>query len=176
MSTEIVEYYIRLLGTRFLTSSSTVASASLTPLRPARARAQLTVAVPDDKVDLSLKRDQLTDHHKPSVYSFYSPSDPDYYKLAVSILIPLGEYFQIQDNHRDYAEDRVAVLVDPSYAADMNSSLFADKTTAWDVAHRVSSLLVQNSGDFAIKYLRGYHVGINMGFNYAESVKFALNS
>ncbi|KAI0039139.1 hypothetical protein FA95DRAFT_1612807 [Auriscalpium vulgare] len=65
-----------------------------------------------------------------------------------------------------------ALELPPSASA---CSLFADKTTAWNVAHRVPSLLVQNSGEFAITYPRGYHVGINMGFNYAESVKFALN-
>jgi farnesyl diphosphate synthase len=30
-------------------------------------------------------------------------SDPDYYKLALDILLPLVEYFQIQDDYLDYA-------------------------------------------------------------------------
>ena len=58
--------------------------------------------------------------YKTAVYSFYLPvalallvcgfpvekkneSDPDYYKLALDILLPLGEYFQIQDDYLDYA-------------------------------------------------------------------------
>ena len=58
--------------------------------------------------------------YKTSIYSFYLPvalalllcgfpvekkneSDPDYYKLALGILLPLGEYFQIQDDYLDFA-------------------------------------------------------------------------
>ena len=58
--------------------------------------------------------------YKTAVYSFYLPvalalllcgfpvekpneSDPDYYKLALDILLPLGEYFQIQDDYLDFA-------------------------------------------------------------------------
>ena len=58
--------------------------------------------------------------YKTAIYSFYLPvalalllcgfpvekkheSDPDYYKLALDILLPLGEYFQIQDDYLDYA-------------------------------------------------------------------------
>ena len=42
--------------------------------------------------------------HIPSTHS--SPSsktDPDPYELALSILLPLGEYFQIQDDFLDYS-------------------------------------------------------------------------
>jgi farnesyl diphosphate synthase len=58
--------------------------------------------------------------YKTAIYSFHLPvalalllcgfpvekkhkSDPDYYKLALDILLPLGEYFQIQDDYLDYA-------------------------------------------------------------------------
>ncbi|KAI0043059.1 farnesyl-diphosphate synthase [Auriscalpium vulgare] len=81
------------------------------------------LTAPEDKVDLSkfsLERHQLIIIYKTSFYSFYlpvalamivcgfsvakaNPSDPDYYKIAESILIPLGEYFQIQDDYLDYA-------------------------------------------------------------------------
>jgi farnesyl diphosphate synthase len=30
-------------------------------------------------------------------------SDPDYHKIALDILVPLGEYFQVQDDYLDYA-------------------------------------------------------------------------
>ena len=58
--------------------------------------------------------------YKTALYSFYLPialalllcgfpvenrnkSDPDYFKTALDILVPLGEYFQIQDNYLDYS-------------------------------------------------------------------------
>ncbi len=58
--------------------------------------------------------------YKTALYSFYLPvalalllcgfpvekrneSDPDYYKIALDILVPLGEYFQIQDDYLDYS-------------------------------------------------------------------------
>jgi farnesyl diphosphate synthase len=57
--------------------------------------------------------------YKTAIYSFYLPvalallicgfpvekkhgSDPNYYKLVLNILLPLGEYFQIQDDYLDY--------------------------------------------------------------------------
>ena len=58
--------------------------------------------------------------YKMALYSFYLPvalalflcgfpaqnrneSDPDYYKTALDILVPLGEYFQIQDDYLEYS-------------------------------------------------------------------------
>ena len=58
--------------------------------------------------------------YKTALYSFYLPvalalllcgfpvekrnaSDPDYYKIALDILVPLGEYFQIQDDYLDFS-------------------------------------------------------------------------
>ncbi|EIN04079.1 isoprenoid biosynthesis-like protein [Punctularia strigosozonata HHB-11173 SS5] len=78
------------------------------------------ITAPEDHVDLdkfSLKKHQLIVIYKTAFYSFYlpvalamhvcgippspnSPSDP--YKLAHEILIPLGEYFQVQDDFLDF--------------------------------------------------------------------------
>jgi farnesyl diphosphate synthase len=69
---------------------------------------------------LTIHRHRTIVLYKTAVYSFYLPvalallvcgfpvekkneSDPDYYKLALDILLPLGEYFQIQDDYLDYA-------------------------------------------------------------------------
>ncbi|KAI0065067.1 farnesyl diphosphate synthase [Artomyces pyxidatus] len=81
------------------------------------------ITAPEDKVDLSkfsLERHKLIVIYKTAIYSFYlpvalamlvcgfpvekaSPTAPDYYKLALDVLVPLGEYFQIQDDYLDYA-------------------------------------------------------------------------
>ncbi|KZT04621.1 farnesyl-diphosphate synthase [Laetiporus sulphureus 93-53] len=77
------------------------------------------ITAPEDHVDLgkfSLNKHQLIVIYKTAYYSFYLPvalamymcgiphasgsSDP--YELARSILIPLGEYFQVQDDFLDY--------------------------------------------------------------------------
>ncbi|ORY35390.1 isoprenoid biosynthesis-related protein [Naematelia encephala] len=72
------------------------------------------LTAPEDHVDLS--RFSLEKHHlivvyKTAFYSFYLPvalamrmrgiEDEAAYKLALSILIPLGEYFQVQDDYLD---------------------------------------------------------------------------
>jgi len=72
------------------------------------------VTAPEDHVDLSkfsLERHRLTIIYKTAWYSFYLPvalamrfhgiTDDAQFKTAESILIPLGEYFQIQDDYLD---------------------------------------------------------------------------
>ncbi|KAI0316639.1 farnesyl diphosphate synthase [Amylostereum chailletii] len=81
------------------------------------------ITAPEDKVDLSkfsLQRHQLIVIYKTALYSFYlpvalallfcgfpmenpTPTSPDVYKLAFDILVPLGEYFQIQDDYLDFS-------------------------------------------------------------------------
>ncbi|KAI0249350.1 farnesyl diphosphate synthase [Lactifluus subvellereus] len=81
------------------------------------------ITASEHTVDLSkfsLDRHRTIVIYKTAIYSFYlpvalalllcgfpvekkNPSDPDYYKLALDILLPLGEYFQIQDDYLDYA-------------------------------------------------------------------------
>jgi len=80
------------------------------------------ITAPEDKVDLSkfsLDRHKVIVIYKTAIYSFYlpvalallvcgfstapPPGAPDVYKLALNILVPLGEYFQIQDDYLDYA-------------------------------------------------------------------------
>ncbi|KAH9059428.1 farnesyl diphosphate synthase [Lactarius deliciosus] len=81
------------------------------------------ITAPENSVDLSkfsLARHSTIVIYKTALYSFYLPvalalllcgfpvekrneSDPDYYKIALDILVPLGEYFQIQDDYLDYS-------------------------------------------------------------------------
>jgi farnesyl diphosphate synthase len=81
------------------------------------------ITAPEDKVDLdkfSLERHRLIVIYKTAYYSFYlpvacamllsripesypPPSVVRPYDVALSILIPLGEYFQIQDDFLDFA-------------------------------------------------------------------------
>ncbi|KAH9172570.1 farnesyl diphosphate synthase [Lactarius sanguifluus] len=81
------------------------------------------ITAPENSVDLSkfsLARHSTIVIYKTALYSFYLPvalalllcgfpvekrneSDPDYYKTALDILVPLGEYFQIQDDYLDYS-------------------------------------------------------------------------
>ncbi|KAI0036986.1 farnesyl diphosphate synthase [Vararia minispora EC-137] len=80
------------------------------------------LTAPEDKVDLnkfSLERHQKIVIYKTAIYSFYLPvalamimcgypttapaGQPDVYKYAMDVLIPLGEYFQIQDDYLDYS-------------------------------------------------------------------------
>jgi farnesyl diphosphate synthase len=82
------------------------------------------ITAPEDTVDLSkfsLEKHRLMVIYKTAYYSFYLPvalamhmchipasyslgsSHVDPYKLALDILLPLGEYFQIQDDFLDYA-------------------------------------------------------------------------
>jgi farnesyl diphosphate synthase len=82
------------------------------------------ITAPEDKVDLSkfsLEKHRLIVVYKTAYYSFYlpvasamllsripesyavPPSIVQPYDVALSILIPLGEYFQIQDDFLDFA-------------------------------------------------------------------------
>jgi len=81
------------------------------------------ITAPEHSVDLSkfsLSRHRTIVIYKTALYSFYLPvalalllcgfpvekrneSDPDYYKIALDILVPLGEYFQIQDDYLDFS-------------------------------------------------------------------------
>ncbi|WWD18966.1 hypothetical protein CI109_103423 [Kwoniella shandongensis] len=72
------------------------------------------ITAPEDHVDLnkfSLEKHHLIVVYKTAFYSFYLPvalamrvhgiDDKEAYDLALSILIPLGEYFQVQDDYLD---------------------------------------------------------------------------
>lgn len=72
------------------------------------------LTAPEDHVDLnrfSLEKHQLIVIYKTAYYSFYLPvalamhfvgiTDKSAYELATKILIPLGEYFQVQDDFLD---------------------------------------------------------------------------
>jgi len=82
------------------------------------------ITAPEDSVDLSkfsLEKHRLIVIYKTAYYSFYLPvalamymchiptqyslgaTTADPYKLALDILLPLGEYFQIQDDFLDYS-------------------------------------------------------------------------
>jgi len=82
------------------------------------------ITAPEDEVDLSkfsLEKHRFIVIYKTAYYSFYLPvalamhmthipttstlgsSTTNPYKLALDILLPLGEYFQIQDDFLDYA-------------------------------------------------------------------------
>ncbi|KAL1706980.1 farnesyl-diphosphate synthase [Schizophyllum commune] len=73
------------------------------------------ITAPEDHVDLnrfSLKKHALIVQYKTSYYSFYLPvalafhlcgiTSPKAFETALEILLPLGEYFQIQDDYLDY--------------------------------------------------------------------------
>ncbi|CAD6972897.1 unnamed protein product [Tilletia controversa] len=72
------------------------------------------ITAPEDHVDLSkfsLEKHHLIVVYKTAFYSFYLPvalamrmagiTDDAQYKAALDILIPLGEYFQVQDDYLD---------------------------------------------------------------------------
>ncbi|KAA1476419.1 farnesyl-diphosphate synthase [Dentipellis sp. KUC8613] len=82
------------------------------------------ITAPEDKVDLSkfsLEHHATIVKYKTAFYSFYlpvalamrmsgilenpnpTPENPDPYQLANDILLPLGEYFQVQDDYLDFA-------------------------------------------------------------------------
>ncbi|KAL7409651.1 putative isoprenoid biosynthesis-related protein [Mrakia frigida] len=72
------------------------------------------ITAPEDSVDLSkfsLEKHHLIVVYKTAFYSFYLPvalamrmagvTDESSYELALSILVPMGEYFQVQDDVLD---------------------------------------------------------------------------
>ncbi|KAI0259588.1 farnesyl diphosphate synthase [Gloeopeniophorella convolvens] len=68
------------------------------------------ITAPEDHVDLSkfsLDRHKTIVIYKTAIYSFYLPVALAMllcgFPLALDILVPLGEYFQIQDDYLDYA-------------------------------------------------------------------------
>ncbi|KAH8978413.1 farnesyl diphosphate synthase [Lactarius hatsudake] len=81
------------------------------------------ITAPENSVDLSkfsLARHSTIVIYKTAIYSFYFPvalalllcgfpiekrdeSDPDYFKIALDILVPIGEYYQVQDDYLDYS-------------------------------------------------------------------------
>lgn len=79
------------------------------------------ITAPEDHVDLdkfSLEKHHLIVVYKTAFYSFYLPvalamrmvgvQDEQAYQLALKILLPLGEYFQVQDDYLDcYAPPEV---------------------------------------------------------------------
>ncbi|KAI5450359.1 Farnesyl pyrophosphate synthetase [Naganishia albida] len=79
------------------------------------------ITAPEDNVDLSkfsLEKHHLIVVYKTAFYSFYLPvalamrmagvTDESAYKEALDILLPLGEYFQVQDDYLDcYGDEKV---------------------------------------------------------------------
>lgn len=74
------------------------------------------ITAPEDHVDLSkfsLEKHRFIVLYKTAFYSFFLPvalamhmcgiTDPDAFALAKDILLPLGEYFQVQDDYLDWA-------------------------------------------------------------------------
>jgi len=80
------------------------------------------ITAPEDHVDLSkfsLEKHQKIVVYKTAFYSFYLPvalamrmvgvTEESAYELALSILLPLGEYFQVQDDYLDCYGDREVI-------------------------------------------------------------------
>ncbi|KAK0542768.1 Farnesyl pyrophosphate synthetase [Tilletia horrida] len=101
------------------------------------------ITAPEDHVDLSkfsLEKHHLIVVYKTAFYSFYLPvamamrmagiSDESQYKAALDILIPLGEYFQVQDDYLD-------CYGTPEMIGKIGTDIL-DNKCSWNINHALS--------------------------------------
>ncbi|KAL9935041.1 hypothetical protein V8E36_006117 [Tilletia maclaganii] len=103
------------------------------------------ITAPEDSVDLSkfsLKKHHLIVVYKTAFYSFYLPvalamrmagvKDESQYKAALDILIPLGEYFQVQDDYLD-------CYGTPEMIGKIGTDIL-DNKCSWNINHALSKV------------------------------------